>query len=205
MGWTFNGWYFLFNLGGGKASDGRIIRNHIMDAENIVGLFQKYSVPHPTFDLLSVDLDFNDFFIAQSILLAGYTPNVLIVEYNRNWGPDESFTIRYDAKRRWNGDSYFGISALAAARLVKRFGYHTVYFDTNGVNMFAIKKSYLCDYIKRKIGYEITIDELEDYLPTFESVYRRSPPLHIQTAQEFNENKLKNDWIKVDEGGKALL
>lgn len=196
--------YFL-NLGDGKSADARVIQNHIMDAENIVGLFQKYKVPHPTFDLLSVDLDFNDFFITQSILLAGYTPNVLIMEINRNWGPDESFTIRYDPKRRWDQFSYFGQSPLAASRLATRFGYHLVYMDTQGVNVFAINKMFLCDYIKRKTGFAISIAELEEYLPTFETVYRRCPAIHVESLKQFNINKKTLDWITVDEGGNALL
>ena len=59
--------------GNGKSKDSRIIRNHFLSAENIVSLFQKYSVPiDRPFDLLSVDIDRNDFYVADTLLRTGY-------------------------------------------------------------------------------------------------------------------------------------
>ena len=60
--------------GGGVSKDARIIRNHFISAENIVSLFQKYNVPvNVSFDLLSVDIDRNDFHVADMILKNGYS------------------------------------------------------------------------------------------------------------------------------------
>jgi hypothetical protein len=69
-------------------NDGRVIYNHFMTAENIVSLFEEHKVPK-TFDLLSVDLDRNDFYITRNIMKAGYRPRVLIGEINRSFGPKD--------------------------------------------------------------------------------------------------------------------
>ena len=59
--------------GAGQSNDGRIIRNHFFTRENIVDLFQKYNVPRNVpFDFLSIDIDHNDFHVANAVLQAGY-------------------------------------------------------------------------------------------------------------------------------------
>lgn len=47
--------------------------------DNVVQVFQNKSIPL-SFDLLSVDTDFNDFWNLRAIMLGGYRPRVVIVE-----------------------------------------------------------------------------------------------------------------------------
>ena len=57
--------------------------------DNIVGLFKRFGVKK-NFDFLSEDSDSYDFFMLETILEAGYTPRVIIAEYNANFETSEA-------------------------------------------------------------------------------------------------------------------
>jgi hypothetical protein len=67
------------------------LQKEMMFSHNIVQLFQKHKVPHPSFDQLTVDLDQNTFWIALSVLRGGYRPRSLTVEINRNFAWSDSY------------------------------------------------------------------------------------------------------------------
>ena len=54
-------------------------------AENINDLFAKYNVPY-NLDVLSIDIDFNDFYVWQAIS-EKYRPRIVIIEYNASHLP----------------------------------------------------------------------------------------------------------------------
>ncbi len=113
------------------------VRLESITAENINGLFGKYSVPEE-FDLLSIDIDGNDYWVWRAID-ARYRPRLLVMEYNAADPPDESKTIRYDPGFRWRGTDYFGASLLALSNLGARKGYTLVYCERRGVNAFFLR------------------------------------------------------------------
>jgi hypothetical protein len=122
------------------------VRKEVITADNINALFAKHSVPDE-FDLLSIDLDGNDYWVWQAIEVR-YRPRVLIMEYNAFVPPDKSKTIAYDPDFRWRGTDYFGASLLALARLSKRKGYSLVYCEKSGVNAFFVRDD--CAPIKQR-------------------------------------------------------
>jgi len=61
-------------------------------AANIVTVFKKYKVPL-NFDLLSIDIDGNDYWVWKA-LEGGYRPRVVIIEYNCNFPLNVSKTIK---------------------------------------------------------------------------------------------------------------
>ena len=63
------------------------LRKEFISLSNIASLLEKYK-GNNTFNVLSVDVDHDDFFILCKILLAGYWPWVLISECNANFGAD---------------------------------------------------------------------------------------------------------------------
>jgi hypothetical protein len=71
--WEAYGWDGVLMDGSGATDDARIIYNHFITPDNIVSLLNQHKVPK-SFDLLSVDMDFNDYFIARNILRAGFRP-----------------------------------------------------------------------------------------------------------------------------------
>jgi hypothetical protein len=210
--WERYGWDGVLLDGGGKAKDGRVIHNHFISAENIVDLFKKYKVPKEL-DLLSVDIDANDFYVARKIFEeGGYRPRVFICEYNRNFAPKDSYTIAYNSTYRWDGTAYFGVSALAWMRLMERYGYAPIYLDVLGINMFFVRRKVMVEYLEAKMGWTkesgdmaLTEEDVKVLMPTFESVYRRSEYIHSMHANKDFERVLKNrKWMLVKEDGEPV-
>ena len=112
------------------------IKNERVNAENIQNLFQKYHVPKD-FDLLSIDIDYNDYWVWKSII--DYSPRVVVIEYNSSIPVTESKVVPYDPDAIWDGTNYFGASLLALRNLGLQKGYTLVGCDKNGVNAFFCK------------------------------------------------------------------
>ena len=109
------------------------IKNERITAENIQNLFQKYKVPEH-FDLLSIDIDYNDFWVWKAI--TKFHPRVLVIEFNSSIPPNESKVVPYDADAQWDGTNYFGASLLALKNLSLEKNYTLLGCDSNGVNAF---------------------------------------------------------------------
>jgi hypothetical protein len=138
------------------------VKTERINAENIESLFKKYQVP-TEFDLLSIDIDFNDYWIWQAI--NQYSPRVVLLEYNPSFKPDESFVVEYNPNTSGDNSSYFGASLLAYSKLAKEKGYTLVSCTTQGMNCFFVRN----DLVKNNFLLK-PIDQL--YKPT---AYRESP------------------------------
>jgi len=79
-------------LDGGNENKEINLFKEIFWPDNIISLFKKYKVKKE-FDLLSVDTDSYDFFMLETILEAGYSPRVIVVEYNANFEISEARSI----------------------------------------------------------------------------------------------------------------
>ena len=111
-------------------------------------------------DLLSIDVDGNDFWIWKAINYV--KPRLVIVEYNSFFGSNISATIKYNSKFSWdhrNNKSYYGASLKALEKLGKQKKYILVGVDKNGVNAFFVRND-LAKYInlKSKKTEEIFLD-----------------------------------------------
>ena len=109
------------------------IKNEKVTAENIQQLLIKYDVPK-RFDLLSIDIDFNDYWVWKAI--TNYSARVVVIEFNSSIPPTESRVVPYDPNARWDGTNYFGASLLALTKLGLEKGYTLLGCDSNGVNAF---------------------------------------------------------------------
>ena len=112
------------------------IKSEKVTAENIENLFRKYNVPE-IFDLLSIDIDYNDYWIWNAI--ENYEPRVVVIEFNSSIPPSESRVVPYNPDARWDGTNYFGASLLALKKLGDKKGYKLLGCDNNGVNAFFCK------------------------------------------------------------------
>lgn len=104
--------------------------------DNVRALFTRYGVPL-SFDLLSLDIDFNDFHVLNEILQE-YRPRVIVVEYNAGLGPDEDAVVPHLPEQVWDGTNWFGASATAMRNLAAHHDYRVVYADSQGVNLFLV-------------------------------------------------------------------
>lgn len=136
----------LYDNWNGLWMDGRInppecpVKREYITAENIESLLGKYGIPEE-FDLLSIDIDGNDYWVWKAIL--HFRPRVVVVEYNASRPLGESVTILYDPAFQWDKTQYFGASLSALNALGEEKGYGLVATDENGVNAFFVKRELL--------------------------------------------------------------
>ena len=131
-----HGWNGLL-LDAGYENKQLNLRKEFITAENINELFEKYNVPY-NLDLLSIDLDYNDFYIWKAIDNK-YQPKIVIIEYNCNHLPTEDKVVIYDPNHTWDLTNYYSASILAMLELGKSKGYTLVYADEIGINLFFVR------------------------------------------------------------------
>lgn len=108
-------------------------------------LFVKHGVP-AEFDLLSIDVDFNDYWIWRAIEQHRYRPRVVLVEVNSHIPANDNRTVRYDPNHGQSGTvltTYFGASVGAMATLGASKGYTLLYCESHGVNCFFVRRDLL--------------------------------------------------------------
>lgn len=90
-------------------------------------------------DLLSVDVDGNDYWVWNAITAC--SSRVVVLEYNSMFGPDRAVTIPYDPKfnRRDHRFCYFGASLTALTTLSAKKGYRLIAVEPTGVNAFFLR------------------------------------------------------------------
>lgn len=115
----------------------RNVKGEFVTAENICELLRKYAVPR-RFDLLSIDIDYNDYWVWRAI--RGFSPRVVVIEYNASIPPGLSKAVPYDPSGHWDGwSSFFGASLSALEALGKKKGYSLVYCESFGANAFFVR------------------------------------------------------------------
>lgn len=137
------------------------LRKAHITAENCDSLFATYKVPEK-FDLLSIDIDYNDFYIWKAI--KQYYPRVVVIEYNASFLATEDKIVLYNPNYLWDGSNYFGASILAYAKLGSAKGYTLVYAESNGVNLFFIRDDIL-EGLKDKVVFKNQGNVNELYAP----------------------------------------
>lgn len=129
------------------------VHREFITAENINALFEKYKVPS-SFDLLSIDLDGNDYWVWRSMAFS-YRPRVIVIEYNASIPPGESRVIEYDPNFSWNGSDYYGASLSALEKLGRSKGYSLIYCESSGVNAFFVEDSLVEGHFMRREVSEV--------------------------------------------------
>lgn len=118
------GWKGL--LMDGNSDGNPLIKQEFITAENICQLFQKYFTPK-IFDLLSIDIDGNDVWVLEKILLGGYRPRVIINEFNGCLPVGCNKVIKYNPNHSWGENDYYGGSFEAFKTLCNKFNYTLVH------------------------------------------------------------------------------
>jgi hypothetical protein len=91
-------------------------------------------------DLLSIDIDYNDYWVWEAILTKrAVLPRVVIVEINSHGDIKGKRSVPYEPSGQWDGKSNFhGGSVAGFDALARRFGYTLVYCESHGVNCFFV-------------------------------------------------------------------
>lgn len=134
------------NLASYVASGQLRIDNVFVTRDNIEEFLQA-SAPSREPDLLSIDVDGNDYHLWQAV--QSISPRVVALEYNASWFPPMSLTVAYRERFEWKDDTYFGASLKALELLAERKGYHLVGCCFAGVNAFFVRadlcETYFCE------------------------------------------------------------
>lgn len=115
------------------------LHQEFVTARNVNDLLAKYAVPHEL-DLLSIDIDGQDYWVWQAIAPC-YRPRVVVIEYNAGVPFDVAVTIPYDVDYRWCGQPNTGQSLLALQKLSRRKDYSLLF--ASAPNAFLVRTSIL--------------------------------------------------------------
>lgn len=131
----------FFNEGLGNKVGAVKVADSFVTAENINETLLDNNMSGEI-DLLSIDIDSNDYWVWKSI--TAVNPRVLVMEYNAAFGL-HSMTIKYDPnfhfqKTYHKNPLYFGASLKALAKLAKSKGYILVACDVHGHDAFFVRK-----------------------------------------------------------------
>lgn len=106
-------------------------------ADTVTEIFQRGGV-HPELDILSIDVDGNDYWIWDA--LEGYRPRIVVIEYNASIDPEAMLAMPRDDDHIWDGTDFFGASIGALRHLGRERGYRLVHTDSVGVNAFFVRE-----------------------------------------------------------------
>jgi len=163
-------------------SEGRLsITSDLVTPKNVEMLFAMSMVPH-VFDLLSIDIDSNDYWLFKSIDL--YKPRVVVIEYNASLGPHANLVMRCNPNYTWGGGSNYGASYQALKALGEKKGYTVVACDITGTNMFFVQ-SQLC----KNGGIDL-------FCPNTQEHYQ--PPRYY-LVHRLGHKKAAGDWVVAPE------
>ncbi len=113
-----------------------------VSSSNVEDLFAENQVPFD-FDLLSVDIDGNDYWVWSAI--KQWHPRIVVIEYNASFPPEKKWVMPENPHHTWDGTTYHGASLASLVSLGEEKGYTLVTTDSRGVNAFFVKQELVTD------------------------------------------------------------
>jgi len=113
--------------------------------ENVVETVNKglSSLGAAKLDVISIDVDGNDYYLAEQLLVRDIRPKLFVIEYNAKFPPPISFKIAYDPHHVWLRDDYMGASLASLDSLLAKFGYRLVCCNAQtGSNAFFVQEEF---------------------------------------------------------------
>ncbi|MCZ9838702.1 FkbM family methyltransferase [Brachyspira hyodysenteriae] len=154
--------------------------NAFITRENINDLISSTkAVDIKDIDLLSIDIDGNDYHVFKAIDVI--TPRVVVIEYNVKFPPPVKWVMTYNPKHVWDGTEKHGASLQAIVDLAKEKGYELVGTNIYGINAFFVRKDL---YDKNIFPDDNSASNLNNCLEYFWHG-------HMTSKKEFLENHLE--------------
>jgi hypothetical protein len=119
----------------------KVVRSFITK-DNIDRLIAE-NIEQREIDLLSVDLDGNDYHVLSAI--KSISPRVIVIEYNAKFAPPLVFCMDYDAVHVWSGSDCFGASLKFLEVNLRNKGYSLVGCNLAGANAFFLRADLVSD------------------------------------------------------------
>ncbi len=120
----------------GRASNVRLLQA-VVQPHDVEAHFAELGVPEDL-DLMSIDIDGNDYWVWRSI--ERFRPQVVVIEYNPYYEPPQRWVMKYDPTHEWDGSTHYGASLESLYWLGKDKGYELVGCDRNGNNAFFVER-----------------------------------------------------------------
>ena len=134
-----------------------LTKNNLLDVTNqAINSFGTNNI-----DVVSLDLDGNDYHFTKVLLENSLYPEIWIAEYNAKFPPGAKWVMPYDEKHVWQGDDYFGASFTSFTSLFHRHGYFPVACSVTGANIFFVKEKYKSKFLD--ISPELDLYQLPLY------------------------------------------
>ncbi len=116
-------------------------------------------------DLLSVDIDGNDYHILNAINCL--SPRVIVVEYNAKFTPPVLYCMDYDENHAWEKDDCFGASLKFFEVNLQKKGYCLVGCNISGVNAFFVREDLVNDRFFEPFTAENHYEPARYYLSSY--------------------------------------
>jgi len=125
-------------------SIGAEIHNMFVTIESVKQI--KGMALHHDPDVFSLDIDGNDYYIAQAIFDNGFRPKIFVVEFNSVYGQLRSETVVYKDDfvftKAHPTHLYYGVSIAGWRKFFHSKGYRFITVDRNGVNGFFVNPEF---------------------------------------------------------------
>lgn len=153
--------YFSEIINNGKL---RIIESFI--TKNNINEIISANVKHDEIDLLSIDIDGNDYHVFNAITCI--SPRVVVIEYNAKFTPPTCFCMDYDESQTY-GDDCFGSSLKFLEIKLYEKGYCLIGCNLTGVNAFFVRKDLVADKFLEPFSAENHYEPARYYLSSYSS------------------------------------
>jgi len=110
--------------------------NAFIDKDNINTIISGFI--DSTIDLLSIDIDGNDYWVWETI--SCIQPRVVVIEFNAKFPPDYEWVMKYNKDHIWEKDDNHGASLKSFELLGKKLGYQLVGTNFTGINAFFVRQ-----------------------------------------------------------------
>lgn len=157
--------------------------NSFVTRENVNRLIES-AIGRGEVDLLSVDIDGNDYHVFDAIGVL--SARVVVIEYNAKFPPPIVYCIDYEAGHVWRGDDHFGASLQFLEERFLRKGYKLVACNLTGSNAFFVRGDLVGDRFLPPFSAEMHYVPARYHLVGFESGH---PPAFATLERSFDCRK----------------
>ena len=114
--------------------------------DNCVKIFndalEKSKIKKSEINVVSVDIDGNDFYITECLLENGFEPDCFIVEYNAKFPPPIIYNMPYQEDYVWGLKDDQGSSLQFYSNFFDKYNYHLVCCNITGTNAFFVNNKH---------------------------------------------------------------
>lgn len=154
---------FLRNILKKPFNSGRLkIETENINSSNINNILKKHNITEEL-DLLSIDVDSNDYWIWKEINLENIKPRLVILEYNAKYKPPMEW-IRKNGSEKFNKTDWMGASLQSLTNLSNKKGYKLVSCGVGGANAYFVREDLVKDKFEEPFTAENHFQKARYYL-----------------------------------------